>query len=71
MSVLLPDNRDKDGKWERKKDPYGFFDDIPVCSVCGHTNKWREEYPYCPMCGAKMKPSEEEAIEAWNRRNGE
>lgn len=42
------------GRWERKPDPYGFFETIPVCSVCGCTTKWREEYLYCPHCGAKM-----------------
>lgn len=42
------------GRWERKKDPYEFFDTIPVCSVCGCTTKWREEYLFCPNCGAKM-----------------
>ena len=42
------------GRWERKEDPYGFFDTIPVCSVCDCTTKWREEYLYCPNCGAKM-----------------
>lgn len=46
----------KRGKWEKKPDPYGFFDEIPVCSICGHTNALREQYPYCPWCGAKMAP---------------
>lgn len=43
------------GRWERKPDPYGFFDTIPVCSVCGCTTKWREEYLYCPNCGARLE----------------
>lgn len=48
----------KTGKWEMKPDPYGFFDEIHVCSVCGCTNKWREKYPYCTHCGAKMEVDE-------------
>ena len=43
------------GKWERKPDPFGFFDDIPVCSNCGNTTKWRETYLFCPYCGADMR----------------
>lgn len=42
------------GKWERKPDPFGFFDDIPVCSNCGNTTKWRETYLFCPYRGARM-----------------
>lgn len=42
------------GHWEMKADPYGFFDEIPVCSACGHTTKLRETYKYCPNCGARM-----------------
>lgn len=42
------------GKWEMKPDPFGFFDDIPVCSECGCTTKMREKTKYCPNCGAKM-----------------
>ena len=42
------------GRWEQKPDPYGFFDEIPVCSECGCTTKMRETYRYCPRCGAKM-----------------
>lgn len=49
----------KKGKWEQKEDPYGFFDTIPVCSVCGCTTKMREKYAYCPNCGAEMKSQEE------------
>ena len=45
----------KVGEWEQKEDPYGFFDTIPVCSICGCTTKMRETYHYCPNCGAMMK----------------
>ena len=45
---------EKKGKWEMKSDPYGWFDEIPVCSACGCTTKLREKYAYCPYCGAKM-----------------
>lgn len=52
-TIDVPDR--KVGTWEMRKDPYGFFEEIPVCSVCGCTNKWREKYSYCPMCGAIME----------------
>ena len=42
------------GKWEMKPDPYGFFDEIPVCTECGCTTKMREKTKYCPHCGARM-----------------
>lgn len=42
------------GKWEMKPDPFGFFEDIPVCSECGSATKMREKTKYCPNCGAKM-----------------
>lgn len=42
------------GHWEKKDDPYGYFDKIPVCSECGHTTELRKQYAYCPYCGAKM-----------------
>lgn len=45
----------KRGKWEMKPDPYGWFDEIPVCSACGCTTKWREKYAFCPTCGAYMQ----------------
>lgn len=48
----------KRGRWEMKPDPYGFFEEIPVCSECGCTTKWREKYPYCPNCGADMRKGE-------------
>jgi len=43
------------GKWEMEADPYGFFDEIPVCSNCGCTTRYREKYAYCPNCGADMR----------------
>lgn len=49
----------KTGRWEMKHDPYGFFDEIPVCSECGCTTKMREVYNFCPNCGAKMEVRDE------------
>ena len=46
------------GKWEMKPDPFGFFDEIPVCSECGCTTKMREKTKYCPHCGARMDKDE-------------
>lgn len=46
---------ERHGKWDMMPDPYGFFDEIPVCSECGCTTKMRETYRYCPNCGAKME----------------
>ena len=48
------------GRWEMKEDPYGFFDTIPVCSVCGCTTKYRVTSAYCPNCGALMVNDEVE-----------
>lgn len=45
----------KTGQWEMKPDPYGCFEDIPVCSECGHTTEMRRTYNYCPHCGARMR----------------
>ena len=45
----------KRGHWDMKPDPYGFFDEIPVCSKCGLTTKMRETYNFCPNCGADMR----------------
>ena len=45
----------KKGKWEMKPDPYGFFEEIPVCSECGCTTKMREMYNFCPNCGCEME----------------
>ena len=50
----------KKGEWEMKPDPYGFFDEIPVCSECGCTTKMRETYNFCPNCGARMKGADDE-----------
>lgn len=49
------------GEWE-----YKWFDSI--CSVCGFLNKaelvtrLRNDWPYCPKCGAKMDGKEEGAV---------
>ena len=45
----------KHGKWEMKPDPYGFFEEIPVCSECGCTTEMRKTYNFCPNCGADMR----------------
>ena len=42
------------GKWEMKPDPFGFFDEILVCSECGCITKMREKTKYCPNCGSRM-----------------
>ena len=55
----LPSAESKRGKWEMKPDPFGFFDDIPVCSECGCTTKMREKTKFCPNCGAKMEADHE------------
>jgi len=47
------------GKWIMKSDPFGFFDEIPVCSECGCTTKMREKTKFCPNCGAKMDEEKE------------
>lgn len=47
------------GRWEMKPDPYGFFDEIPVCSECGCTTKMRESYKFCPNCGSYNGGGEE------------
>lgn len=47
------------GEWEMKPDHYGFFEEIPVCSVCGCTTKMRETYSFCPNCGADMRDAED------------
>ena len=47
------------GRWEMKPDPYGFFDEIPVCSECGCTTEMRKVYKFCPNCGAEMRSKED------------
>jgi len=42
------------GKWDMKKDPFGYFGDIPVCSECDCTSMMRIKTKYCPHCGARM-----------------
>lgn len=60
----------KRGRWEMKPDPYGFFDEIPVCSECGCTTKMRETYKFCPNCGAEMRGEEHEDIPMEYYENG-
>ena len=48
----------KTGRWKMEPDPYGFFDEIPVCSECGCTTMMRAAYKFCPNCGAKMELEE-------------
>ena len=43
------------GRWKMKPDPYGFFEEIPVCPECGCTTEMRKTYNYCPFCGADMR----------------
>lgn len=50
----------KKGHWEMKEDPYGFFDEIPVCSECGCTNKLRKKTAFCDHCGADMREGDGE-----------
>lgn len=45
-------NPRKTGRWEMKPDPYGFFEEIPVCSECGCTTKMRDKPKFCPNCGS-------------------
>ena len=45
----------KKGHWEMKPDPFGLFDEIPVCSVCGCTNDMRKKTAFCEYCGADMR----------------
>lgn len=42
------------GHWEMKEDPYMFFSEIPVCSVCRCIPKMRNKTAHCSNCGAKM-----------------
>ena len=55
----LPSAELKRGKWEMKPDPFGFFDEIPVCSECGCTTEMRGKTKYCPNCGADMRGESE------------
>lgn len=50
----------KEAEWKMKPDPFGFFDEIPVCSKCGHTTEMRKTYNFCPNCGARMRKGEDE-----------
>ena len=50
----------KKGRWEIKPDPYGFFEQIPVCSECGCTTKMRDKPNFCPNCGADMRGEQDD-----------
>lgn len=52
--------KQKIGQWKMKTDPYGFFEEIPVCSECGHTTEMRKTYNFCPNCGAYMRGEQDE-----------
>ena len=51
--------RVRHGHWKMKEDPYMFFSEIPVCSVCGCIPKMRYKTAYCPHCGTKMDEASE------------
>lgn len=51
------------GRWEMKPDPFGFFDEIPVCSECGCITKMRDKPAYCPHCKAKMDQGDNDGEE--------
>lgn len=53
----------KNRHWEMVPDPYGFFDEIPVCSECGCTTEMRKTYKFCPNCGADMRSEQDEDID--------
>ena len=50
----------KTGRWKMEPDPYGFFEEIPVCSECGCTTEMRKTYKFCPNCGADMRGEQDE-----------
>ena len=50
----------KKGHWEMKEDPFGLFDEIPVCSECGCTNDMRKKTEFCEHCGADMRDGDGE-----------
>ena len=60
LDALPPEQPEREkGRWEMKPDPYGFFEEIPVCSECGCTTEMRKTYKYCPNCGADMRGEQE------------
>lgn len=50
----------KTGRWKMESDPYGFFEEIPVCSECGCTTEMRKTYNFCPNCGADMRGEQDD-----------
>lgn len=50
----------KIGQWKMKKTLMDFFEEIPVCSECGHTTEMRKTYNFCPHCGADMRGEQDE-----------
>ena len=58
------------GKWNMKKDPFGFFGDIPVCSECDCTSMMKIKTKYCPHCGARMDNREERRMSYYQTMYG-
>lgn len=44
----------KPGKWKKMQSMFG-IGLIPVCSECEYVPSNREEYKFCPNCGAMME----------------
>ena len=59
-SIVSSGQMRKKGHWKMEPDPYGFFEEIPVCSECGRTTEMRKTYDFCPNCGADMRGEQDE-----------
>lgn len=53
-------NGKKTGRWIKQIVTYEYSTEIWRCSECKCELKWKEEYNYCPNCGAKMKGGDAE-----------